>query len=666
MAIPEDIKKKVKELRKQIDFHNYRYYVLNQPLISDYEYDMLLKELISIEKQYPETISPDSPTQRIGEQLTGGFKEVEHKIPMLSLDNTYSKEEVVEFDKRMQRELGRQAEYVVELKIDGLAVSLIYKDGVLVQGSTRGDGAVGDDITHNIRTIKSIPLRVLTDDPEIMDIEVRGEIYMPIDAFRKINEEREEKGEPLFANPRNAAAGTVKHLDPKVAYYRNLDIFIHTVLSSKYQAHYDALIGLNKAGFKVNPNMKLCKNIDEVFDYCESWKSRRNKLPYGVDGMVIKVNYFEDQEKLGTTEKNPRWSIAYKFPAQQVTTKVEDIVLQIGRTGIVTPVAILTPVKVSGSTVSRATLHNFDELARKDVRVGDTVFIEKGGEVIPEVIKVVLEKRTGKEKKVEIPEKCPVCGSRLVRQEREVAIRCDNPRCPSQVKARIEHFAGRNAMDIEGLGDKVIDQLLNAKLIEDFGDIYFLKREDLLKLEKWAEKSVDNLLYAIEQSKTQAFHKVLFAIGIKNVGTHAARLLAEHFPCIEKLKSAKFEDLVAIPEIGPTIAESVKDFFKDKTNIQVLNKLEKAEVRLRSQKTEVRGQRLKGKTFIFTGSLTSFTREEAKEAIEEIGGRVSSSVSENTDYVIAGESPGSKYDKAQELGIKILDEEEFKKLLESS
>ena len=666
----QEVKDKVHKLREQINYHNYRYYVLNDPVISDYEYDMLVNELKELESKYPELITPDSPTQRVGEELTGGFAQVEHKIPMLSLENTYSKEEVLEFDRRMQRELGTKPEYVVELKIDGVAVSLVYRDGKLVQGSTRGNGFTGDDVTHNVRTIKSIPLSLLTNKVgtrhgvSLQNIEVRGEVLMPKDSFDRANREREKLGEPLFANPRNAAAGTLKNLDPKVASYRGLDIFIHTSIPIKgYDTHWNTLLALKEIGLKVNPNMKLCKSIDEVIDYCNSWEPKRKTLPYEVDGMVIKVNSFDHQHRLGSTTKNPRWAIAYKFPALQVTTKLENIILQVGRTGTVTPVAILTPIKLAGSTISRATLHNADEIARKDIRIGDTVFIEKGGEVIPEVIKPVTEKRTGKERPFKMPERCPVCGSKLARYEGEVAWRCENVQCPAQVQRRIEHFVQRNAMDIEGLGDKVIAQLIETKLIKDFTDLYELKRDSLLKLERMADKSVNNLLTAIEGSKARDFYRVLFAIGIRYVGIHAAKLLAEKFPSIDKLKEATFNEINSVPEIGPVIAQSVVDFFKDSKNLNLIERLRKAGVCLESVVAPFRVRPLLGKTFVLTGTLQGFTRDEATMLIESLGGTVSSSVSKNTDYVVAGESPGSKYEKAQKLGVKIVGEEEFKELV---
>jgi DNA ligase (NAD+) len=526
---------------------------------------------------------------------------------------------------------------------------------------------VGDDITNNLRTIKSLPLRLLTHERGLLNMEVRGEVYMPLESFRRVNKEKEKRGESLFANPRNAAAGTIKHLDPKIVSERNLDMFIHTIAippSKRYKTHYETLLAMSKAGLKINPNMKPCKDIKEALRYCASWEDKRKKLAYDVDGMVIKVDQFEMREKLGTTQKSPRWAIAYKFPAEQATTKLKDIILQVGRTGTITPVAVLESVKLSGSTISRATLHNQDEIARKDIRIGDTVFIEKGGEVIPEVVKPLIEKRTGKEKPFKLPDRCPICGSKLVRYEGEVAVRCENVRCPAQVRGRIEHFASRNAMDIEGLGIKLVHQLVDEGLLQDYGDIYRLEKESLLKLERMGEKSAQNLLNAINESKKRDFYRVLFAIGIRNVGIHAARLLAENFPSISKLQRAKYEEIREIKEIGPVIAESVAKFFQDPENRKVIEKLKNAGVNFGGRKKEKGEKPLSGKTFVLTGGLKGFTRDEAREAIERLGGRVTSSVSKNTDYVIVGESPGSKYQKAKELNLKLLNEEEFKSLIQ--
>ncbi len=667
MAVPKKVLRRAEKLRDQISFHNWRYYVLNDPVISDYEYDLLMKELMELEAEYPEVIVPDSPSQRVGEEMTEGFAPVEHTIPMLSLENTYSSEELLQFDERIKRGLGGEnPEYVVEPKIDGLAVSLKYSSGIFTQGSTRGNGFVGDEITPNLKTVKTIPLRLLKDGG-LADVEVRGEVYLSKESFEELNERKLKLGEQPFANPRNAAAGSLKHLDPKVAAERNLEIYIHTLVTPppSCDLHSAALSLLKKAGFRVIPDYKVCEDMGEVVEHCKLWEPERDALPFEVDGMVVKVNSLVQQSRLGETSKSPRWSIAYKFPAKQATTKIREITLQVGRTGVVTPVAVLDPVPLSGSTIGRATLHNEDEIKRKDVRVGDTVLIEKGGEVIPKVVKVVEGRRRGKEKPYRMPRKCPVCGGELVRYEGEVAVRCENLSCPAQLKRRIEYFAHRNAMDIDGLGTVLVDQLVGGDLVRDMGDLYYLNREDILSLERMAEKSADNLLAAIERSKERPFFRVLFAIGIRHIGLHAARILAESFPSLEALKEAAFEELEKIEGIGPTIAESVTRFFKERRNQKVLDKLKRAGVRMEEKVEAARAQRLKGFTFVLTGALKAFSRDEAKELIVSLGGRVSSSVSRKTDYVVVGEEAGSKLRKAKELGIRILNEKEFTNLTSS-
>ncbi len=664
MGVPEHIKKEVEKLRKEIHYHNYRYYVLNDPVISDYEYDQLVKRLEELERQYPELITPDSPTQRIGEEITGEFPTVEHRIPMLSLDNTYNEEEVRDFDRRVKKLLGDEpVEYVVELKIDGVAVSLRYEKGKFVQGSTRGNGKIGDDITSNLKTIKTVPLVLLTDDPDLQNIEVRGEVYMPKHEFERMNREREEEGLPLFANPRNAAAGTLKLQDPKEVAKRGLDIFVHTVAEfpEKVKTHYEALQILKDIGFKVSPYVKLCKNIDEAIEYFNEWVDRRDSLPFEIDGMVLKVNSFDQQRRLGTTIKSPRYAIAYKFPARQATTRIKDIVLQVGRTGVVTPVAVLDPVHLSGTIVSRATLHNEDEIKRKDIRIGDWVIVEKGGEIIPKVVKVIKDKRTGEEKEFRMPEKCPVCGGKLVREEGEVAWRCINVSCPAQIKRSIQHFASRNAMDIEGLGPSLIDQLVDKGLVKDYGDLYYLDPKEVAKLERMGKKSTENLMRAIEKSKTRPLARLIFALGIRHVGIHAAGILAERFKSIDKLKEATFEELASIEGIGPIMAKSIVNFFREKKNLEVLEKLRRAGVKMEEE--EKKEGVLAGKTFVFTGALSKYSRHEAQEKVIALGGKVSSSVSRNTDYVVVGENPGSKYEKAKKLGIKIINEEEFLKMI---
>lgn len=664
MAVPEKVLKRVEKLRKEINFHNWRYYVLDDPVISDYEYDLLVKELAELEQKHPEVITPDSPTQRVGEEITEGFPPVEHGIPMLSLENTYSSEELLEFDERVRKGVGGEKhQYVVEPKIDGLAVSLRYSRGVFVQGSTRGNGFVGDEITSNLRTVRAIPL-ILLEEGGLGDIEVRGEVYLSRKAFDELNEKKLELGEQPFANPRNAAAGSLKHLDPKVAAERNLEIFVHTLVTppASCKSHSHALSLLKKAGFRVIPDHRVCKDIEGVIDYCRVWEKKRDELPFEADGMVLKVNSLGQQRRLGATSRSPRWSIAYKFPAKQATTKIREIALQVGRTGVVTPVAILDPVPLSGSTIGRATLHNEDEIRRRDIRVGDTVLIEKGGEVIPKVVKVVGDKRTGKEKVYQMPRTCPVCAGELTRYEGEVAVRCENLSCPAQLRRRVEYFAHRNAMDIEGLGTVLVHQLIEAGLVKDVGDLYSLKREQILALERMADKSAENLLEAIEKSKKRPFFRVLFAVSIRHVGLHAARILAGNLPSLDALRKATFEELEQIEGIGPTIAESVTKFFGEKKNLEVLNKLRRAGVRMEEEVEPGKEQPLKGLTFVLTGALSRFSRDEAKELIISLGGRVSSSVSKKTDYVVRGEEAGSKLKKAKELEIRILKEEEFLKL----
>jgi len=665
MPALREIMERIKKLRETINYHNYRYYVLNQPVISDYEYDILLKELIDLEKKYPELVTPSSPTQKVGGKPVEGFLPVEHSPPMLSLDNTYSEEEIISFHNRVKKALREESSYTLELKIDGVAVSLVYSDFILAKASTRGDGRIGDEITQNIKTIRSVPLRLITDDRRLKNLEVRGEVFMPKEAFVELNKEREKNGLPLFANPRNASAGSLKLLDPKEVAKRNLDILIHTVPQSieGIDSHFSMLKILNKAGLKISSHTKYCKTIEDVLKYRLEWENKRKNLPYEVDGIVIKVDKFSHQRELGSTDKSPRWAIAYKYPAEQATTRVVDIVPQVGRTGIITPVAVLEPIFLSGSTISRATLHNADEIARKDIRIGDNVFIEKGGEVIPEVIKSIPEARTGKEKVFEMPERCPSCGSKIVRYEGEVAYRCINAGCPSQVKGRIIHFAARNAMDIEGFGEKLVNILVDKELVKNYADIYFLKKEDLLSLERMAEKSVNNLLNAIEESRCRSFDRVLFALGIREIGSHTAKLLASHFQTMKKLQNAKYEELLQISEIGPAAAESIIKFFSDHENRMIIKRLKEAGVNMGKEEKKETPKALLGKIYVLTGTLSRHTRDEVTKLIEDLGGRVSSSVSSNTDFVVVGESPGSKYEKAKELGVKTISEEELIKII---
>jgi len=589
-----DVKKRISELREEIRYHDRKYYVENNPVISDYEYDQLMEELKKLESEHPEYVTPDSPTQRVSGQPVEGFSSVKHKIPMLSLDNTYSSKELLDFDKRMKKFLGgEKPDYAVELKIDGVGVALIYENGVLVRGATRGDGSTGDDITSNIRTIKSIPLKldIANETKPLANCEVRGEVYMTRKGFEALNKEKAKKGEPLFANPRNAAAGSLRQLDPKVVSKRNLDVFLYTLSYTKeggYKTHMECLEAMKKAGLKVNPNINKFSNIEDVIKYCDSWENKKETLDYETDGMVIKVGSLEQQKRLGSTIKNPRWAVAYKFPPKQVTTKITDIVIQVGRTGALTPVAVLEPVELSGSTISRATLHNEDEIKRKDIRVGDTVFIEKAGEVIPEVIKPVKEKRTGKEKIFIMPKKCPVCNSDVVRPEDEAVSRCIGLSCPAQLKNSLHHFASRHAMNIDGLGPAIIDQLVDKKIVRDISDLYILKIDVLANLERMGEKSAQNLLDEINESKKNEFSRLLFGLGIRYVGRHIAKLLSENFSSIDEIMHAEKEKIEKIEGIGGIVAESIILFFRDEKNREIIEKLGKNGVSMES-KVEKKG-----------------------------------------------------------------------------
>ncbi|MCD6231864.1 NAD-dependent DNA ligase LigA [Candidatus Aerophobetes bacterium] len=668
--VSEEVKKRIEKLREEIRYHDYKYYVENNPEISDYEYDLLVRELKSLEERYPSLKSPDSPTQRVGGAPVEEFPVVEHEIPMLSLDNTYSSEEVKEFEERLYRYLpGEKFEYVAELKIDGVSISLIYEDGYLIRGSTRGDGRRGDDITGNLRTIKTIPLKLLK---KVRGrIEVRGEVYMTRSGFREVNREREEKGEPLFANPRNAAAGSLKLLDPRLTARRPLNNFIYSLTMvtsfSMPSTHWECLKILRDWGFRVSSNIKLCKDIKEVIDYWNFWVKRREELDYDVDGVVIKVNSLSQQSRLGATSKSPRWATAYKFPATEATTRIRNIIVQVGRTGALTPVAILEPTLLSGTVVKRATLHNEDEIRRKDIRIGDTVIIEKGGDIIPQVVKVVESKRTGKEKKFSMPKKCPVCGANVMRLEGEAVARCIGSACPAQLKERIAHYAQRTAMDIEGLGNKLIEQLVDKKIVKDITDLYRLDLSLLSSLERMGKKSSQNLLSQIEESKKRPLSRLIFALGIRYVGRRGARILSEHFSSIEELSKASSEELEAIPEIGPRTARSIVLFFQEERNRKLLKKLKEYGVKMGEErgKKKVEKTLLSEKKFVFTGALKHYTREQAKELVESLGGRVVSSVSKRVDYVVAGKDPGSKYEKAKKLGVKILSEEGFENLIKN-
>ncbi len=665
-----ELQKKAAHLREQINYHNYRYYVLDDPEISDAEYDRLMRELIELEKAHPELATPDSPTQRIGGARLEGFEPVTHTLPLLSLDNSLNEAEIIEFDDRIRRNLGMSGdmEYVCEPKLDGLAVELVYENGLLTVASTRGDGYVGENVTQNIRTIKGVPLKLLTTFISPPDrLEVRGEVILGLREFQELNRRRQEEGEPTFANPRNAAAGSLRQLDPAITAARPLDIFCYGVgqhIGLELKSQWQTLQTLKTLGLKVNPLARLVRGIKEVKDYHADLLQQRESLPYEIDGIVVKVNDFSLQERLGVKTKSPRWAIAYKFPAQQETTQILDIIVQVGRTGVLTPVAVMQPVQVGGVEVSRATLHNQDEIDRKDVRIGDWVVVQRAGDVIPEVVKVITTRRTGREKPYTLPKKCPVCGSETVRLEGEVAQRCINLACPAQVKERIYHFASKGAMDIDGLGDKLVDQLVEKGLVKDVADLYYLTRDELVSLERMAEKSADNLLAAIEASKKRPLNRLLFALGIRFVGEHVARVLVNSFKNLDNLQKATKEDLMQVYEIGPQVAESVVDFFANEENICILERLKKAGVEMKPLEDEEDAEKiLAGKIIVFTGALQTFTRKEARELVELLGGRASSSVSKNTDFVVVGENPGSKATRAQELGVEIMSENDFRKLV---
>ena len=663
-----DIKKEIEKLRETIRHHDHLYYVLDKPEISDQEYDGLYRKLKDLEDAHPEFKDKDSPTQRVGGKSVEAFPVVKHIAPMMSMDNTYSADELREFDERVRKNLkDEKYKYVVELKFDGVSISLLYDNGVWVRGATRGNGIEGDDVFGNLKTIRSIPLTFKDRVKKIPKrIEIRGEVYMTRKGFDRINKEKESSGEELFANPRNAAAGSLKLLDPNMVAKRHLDIFIWGIGHYKgidFKTQADVFEYLKEAGFRVNPHFKLCETIEEVIKYCDSWEGKRKGLEFEIDGMVVKVNSIAQQAKLGVTSKSPRWAIAYKFPAEKALTEIEDIIIQVGRTGAITPVAILKPVHLSGTTVSRATLHNFDEIERLGVKIGDKVYVEKSGEIIPKVLSVAKEKRTGKEKDIRLPTNCPVCGSRLHRAPEEVAIRCENAGCQAQIKERILHFASRSAMDIENMGEAITDQLVDRGLIKDYSGLYYLKLNDVKPLERMAEKSATNLLSAVEKSKSSDLHRLIYALGIRHVGEHSAWVLANHFDSIEKLSKASVEELTGINEIGPVMAESINNFFRNKENIRILKKMSDAGLRMAGGAVREKGGKLAGKKIVVTGALKKFKRFEAEELIRKLGGNPSFSVSKETDFLLAGEEPGSKLDKAKALGVKIMDEKEFEKLI---
>ncbi len=668
-AAPASVKKEVEELRGKLRHHEYRYHVLDDPEISDAEYDALLQKLKSLEATYPELISSDSPTSRVGAPPREGFEAVRHTRPMLSLDNAFSFDALRSFDRRVREGIGRDSiEYIAEHKFDGLSIALWYEDGVLVRGITRGDGTTGEDVTQNVRTIRSIPLRV---DKETLkkakvspSFEVRGEVMMTRKAFEALNRLQEQTGGKLFVNARNSAAGAVRMLDSSITAQRRLDFFAYYLLQdgkAAFPRHSESLQALKQLRFRASDDWKLCDGIEEVIAYCEAWDSRREKLPYEIDGVVVKVNSVGIQNELGFTSKSPRWAIAYKYPARQETTVVNDIIVQVGRTGTLTPVAVLEPVQIGGVTVSRSTLHNMDEVERLGVQIGDTVLVERAGEVIPHVLKVLKE---GKNRKpFRIPKECPVCHSKIHKVEGEVAYRCLNTACPAKRRESLIHFASRHAMNIDGLGEKIVDQLVDKGMVKDIADLYALRLDDLSKLERMGEKSAQNLLDEIAASKKNSLPRLIYSLGIPFVGERTAQLLANRFSSVEELASANEDELFEVDEVGPKVASGIREFFSEPANRQLIKKLEKSGVRPTAEKRTVKSNKLAGKSFVFTGGLANRTREEAGEIVQQHGGTIVSSVSKKTSYVVVGTDPGSKYEKAKELAVPILSEAEFEKLV---
>jgi len=668
-AAPVNVKKEIEELREKLRYHEYRYYVLDEPEISDAAYDRLMERLKDFEKAHPELVTADSPTVRVGGAPREGFQTVRHARAMLSLDNAFSYDALREWDRRVREGSGKEKiEYIAEHKFDGLSISLQYEHGVLARGVTRGDGTTGEDVTPNVKTIRSVPLRVdaaaLKKVKLPADFEVRGEVMMTRKAFEALNRQQERIGGKIFVNPRNSAAGAVRVLDPTITASRKLDFFAYYLLVDgkvPFAKHSESLEALKQLRFRASDDWKLCNGIQAVIGYCEDWDAKREKLPYEIDGVVIKVNATSIQNELGYTAKAPRWAIAFKYPARQETTVVNDILVNVGRTGALTPVAILEPVQVGGVTVSRSTLHNMDEIERLGVQIGDTVLIERAGEVIPHVLKVVKEGK--KRKPFRMPKNCPECGSAIHHVDGEVAYRCVNAACPAKRKESILHFAGRHAMDIDGLGEKIVDQLVDKGMVKDVADLYALKEEEVAELERMAEKSAQNLLEEIDASKKNSLARLIYALGIQFVGERTGQLLAEHFSSLDELAAAKEEELEQVSEVGPKVAASIVEFFSEPANRQLVRKLWKAGVRPKAEKREVKSDKFAGKSFVFTGGLTNRTREEAGAIVVEHGGKVSGSVSKKTDYVVVGTDPGSKYEKAKELGVTILSESEFEKLV---
>lgn len=666
----DEAAKRAEELRSRLNRWSREYYVEDKPTVEDYVYDQEYAELVAIEEQYPDLITSDSPTQRVGGKVLSGFEKVTHDIPLYSLNDVFSKDELFAFDQRVQKAIGRPVDYCCELKIDGLSVSLRYENGEFVRGATRGDGTVGENITENLKTVRSVPLKL----KDAISIEVRGECFMPKKSFVQLNQAREAEGKDIFANPRNAAAGSLRQLDSKITAKRNLDTFLYTVADfgpMKATTQYDALEELEQIGFHTNHEKRLCHSIDEVWSFIEEYHEKRMDLTYEIDGIVIKVNEFSLQDQLGFTVKAPRWATAYKFPPEEVETKIEEIEWTVGRTGVVTPTAIMTPVRVAGTTVSRASLHNGDYIKLKDIRLNDIVRIYKAGDIIPEVAQVVLDQRPADSEPYVLPTHCPICHSELVHLDEEVALRCINPKCPAQIKEGLNHFVSRNAMNIDGLGPRVLAQMYDKQLVTDVADLYKLTEEELLTLDKIKEKSANNILTAIHDSKDNSVERLIFGLGIRHIGSKAAKILAEHFGDLETLSKSDFESIIVLDTIGDTIADSVVTYFSNEEVHDLMSELKQAGVNfeykgIRSSQIETIESPFKEKTVVLTGKLTRFTREEAKETIENLGGKVTGSVSKKTDIVVAGEDAGSKLTKAQELGIDVWSEEKMAEALADS
>lgn len=659
----DNIKSRINELRQLLEEHNYHYYVLDQPVVTDKQYDELMRELQQLEQQHPQFFDSHSPSQRVGGAPRAGFATVQHSVPLLSLDNAFDEAELTQWCRRAEKLVGEQLDYVVELKIDGLSVALTYQAGKLTVAATRGDGVTGEDITANIKTIASVPLKLRN---RLSRLIVRGEAYMPKQEFEQLNRKRQEEGEAVFANPRNAAAGSLRQLDPRVAARRNLRVFVYDILAvegRQISTHAAALEMLSELGFTVNPHRKICQNIEQVYQYCQQWAERRNELPYDIDGLVVKVNKWALHKALGATAKSPRWAIAYKFPAEEKESTVEEIFLRVGRTGVVTPTAILAPVQLAGTTVTRATLHNQDYINDKDIRVGDRVMVRKAGDIIPEVVRVLPERRGGTEEKFHFPSHCAECGAHLKREDNESAVRCQGGlACPAQVREALIHFVSRNAMDIEGLGPRVVEQLLNANLVENIADLYYLTFDDLAQLDRMGQKSADNLLAAIEKSKDNSLSQLIFALGIRHVGAGAAKVLAKNFHNLAQLSQAETAELTAVEDVGPKMAASIVAFFDEDRNKEVIKKLIAAGVNT-SEKAVEETADLAGFTFVITGKISGFSRKEAQELVEARGGKVASSVSKKTHYLLAGEAPGSKAEQARQLDVPVIEAEDLLKAL---